>query len=295
MMHHTSPHSVRPLIIGLIALLRIKQWIKNGFVIAPLIFSAKFLEPSAIYNALFACWIFCITCSLTYIVNDIRDIEADRLHPKKSKTRPLAAGQVTLPWALGLCGGLLVLIIGSLVQRPQLILPIAAYLLLNAGYTFYFKRYPVIDIFTIALGFVIRVYAGTVALGVVISGWMLVTSLCLALYLAAIKRRQELMQIGIESREVLKSYSVALIERYASMSATCALIFYSLFVMSSRPEMLVTVPLVLFGVFRYWYVVEAKDLGESPTDALLTDGPLFLTVVIWMLVCMGTLWPQEIH
>jgi 4-hydroxybenzoate polyprenyltransferase len=165
------------------------------------------------------------------------------------------------------------------------------YLLLNVAYTFVLKHQPVADIFTIAIGFVLRVVAGAVALDVPESGWMLVTTLCLALYLAAVKRRQELKQNGTESRKVLESYSVALVDRYAEMSATCALVFYSMFVMSARPQLVITVPLVLFGLFRYWYVVEVLDSGESPTDALLADWQLLLTVVLWVLACGWTLWP----
>jgi 4-hydroxybenzoate polyprenyltransferase len=153
------------------------------------------------------------------------------------------------------------------------------------------KRQPVLDIFTIAIGFVLRVYAGAMALSVPVSSWMFITTLCLALYLAAVKRRQELSQSGTDGRQVLEKYTVALVDRYAEMSATGALLFYSMFVMSTRPELVVTVPFVLFGMFRYWYVVEALDGGESPTDALLSDWPLLLTVVSWVGVCVWALWP----
>ena len=142
----------------------------------------------------------------------------------------------------------------------------------------------------IAIGFVLRVLAGAVALEVPVSGWMFVTTLCLALYLAAIKRGQELSQSGSAGRQVLEKYSKPLVDRYAEMSATCALVFYSMFVMSSRPQLLITVPVVLFGLFRYWYVVDVLDGGESPTDALLTDWPLLLTVLSWVAACIWALW-----
>ena len=121
---------------------------------------------------------------------------------------------------------------------------------------------------------------------------MFVTTLCLALYLAAIKRRQELGQHGTEGREVLDKYSVSLIDRYAEMSATGALVFYSLFVMSAKPQLVITVPLVLFGLFRYWYVVEALNSGESPTDALMTDWQLLLAVALWIALCTWSCWPR---
>ena len=124
-----------------------------------------------------------------------------------------------------------------------------------------------------------------------VSGWMFVTTLCLALYLAAVKRRQELSQSGTNGRKVLEDYTVSLVERYAEMSATGALVFYSMFVMSAKPQLVTTIPLVLFGLFRYWYVVEKMQGGESPTDVLLADWQLLLTVLLWVVVCGWTLWP----
>jgi 4-hydroxybenzoate polyprenyltransferase len=151
----------------------------------------------------------------------------------------------------------------------------------------------VVYIFAIASGFVLRVYAGAVALDVPVSSWMFITTLCLALYLAAIKRRQELSQSGVEGRKVLERYSVALVDRYAEMSATGALLFYSIFVISAKPDLVVTIPLVLFGLFRYWFVVEALDRGESPTDALISDWQLLLTVLLWVVACGLALWPVQ--
>jgi decaprenyl-phosphate phosphoribosyltransferase len=174
---------------------------------------------------------------------------------------------------------------------PKVLQVIAAYLVLNVAYTFVLKHQPVVDIFTIAIGFVLRVYAGAMALSVPVSSWMFVTTLCLALYLAAVKRRQELGQSGSEGRKVLEKYSVGLVDRYAEMSATGALVFYSMFVMSAKPQLVITVPLVLFGLFRYWFVVEQLDGGESPTDALLADWQLLLTVVLWIGACGWALWP----
>jgi 4-hydroxybenzoate polyprenyltransferase len=272
-------------------LLRPRQWVKNVFVLAPLIFAGEFLHPESIKISLLAFALFCIASSATYIVNDLHDIERDRRHPTKSRTRPLAAGQVTVPAALTLLGVLLMLLVAGSFMAPRVMAVIAAYLLLNVAYSFVLKHQPVIDIFTIALGFVLRVYAGAIALSVPLSSWMFVTTLCLALYLAAVKRKQELAQSGTDGRNVLEKYSIPLVERYAEMSATGALVFYSLFVMSAKPTMVITVPLVLFGLFRYWYVVEELEGGESPTDALLSDGPLLLTVILWVAACGWALWP----
>ena len=163
--------------------------------------------------------------------------------------------------------------------------------MLNFAYSFWLKHQPVLDIFSVASGFVLRIYAGAVAIAVPLSNWMAITTLCLALYLAAIKRRQELATAGDGSREVLRVYSVALVDRYAEISAVGALIFYSLFVMSSANErMSFTIPLVIFGLFRYWYVVETLEGGESPTDVAVTDVPLMITVLLWVGVCVFALY-----
>jgi decaprenyl-phosphate phosphoribosyltransferase len=271
--------------------MRPKQWIKNGFVLAPLVFSGKFLEADAVSHALLAVLLFCVASSASYVVNDIRDIESDRRHPKKSKSRPLATGEVSVSAALALLATLYAVLVWGWFVAPKVVMVIAAYLILNLAYTFVLKHQPVVDIFTIAIGFVLRVYAGAMALDVPVSSWMFVTTLCLALYLAAVKRRQELNQSGTEGRKVLEKYSVSLVDRYAEMSATGALLFYSMFVMSDKPELVITVPLVLFGLFRYWFVVEALDGGESPTDALIADWQLLLTVLLWVAVCGWVLWP----
>ena len=177
------------------------------------------------------------------------------------------------------------------VQRPSVGLVILAYLALNFAYTFILKHQPVVDIFSIALGFILRVQAGAVALAVPVSSWMFVTTLCLALYLASIKRRQELAHSGGQGRRVLEHYSVALVDRYAEMAATGTLLFYSLFVMTVQPNLAVSIPVVLYGLFRYWFVVEALEGGESPADALFSDWQLSATVLIWLGICVWVLWP----
>jgi decaprenyl-phosphate phosphoribosyltransferase len=280
-------------LLGLMKLMRPKQWVKNGFVLAPLMFAGEFLVAGAVTDSLLAVLLFCVASSATYIVNDIHDVEQDRQHPKKSRTRPLASGVVTVPMALSLLVLLYAALVWGWFVAPKVVGVIAGYLVLNIAYTFVLKHQPVLDIFTIAISFVLRVYAGAMALSVPVSAWMFVTTLCLALYLAAVKRRQELSQNGADGRKMLEKYSVALVDRYAEMSATGALVFYSMFVMSTKPQLVITVPLVLFGLFRYWYVVEKLDGGESPTDALLADWQLLLTVGIWVAACGWILWPVQ--
>ena len=275
----------------LLRLLRPRQWVKNTFVLAPLVFAREYGSLSSIKLALLAFVLFCLASSACYIVNDLHDRERDRAHPVKRLKRPLAAGTVSVRTAIVMLVVLYALLLAGFFRLPALVLPIGGYIALNLAYTYYLKDQPVIDIFSIATGFVMRVWAGAMALDVPLSSWMAITTLCLALYLASIKRRQELENAGTDTRRVLAHYSVALVDRYAEMSAVGALIFYSLFVMSNNNTLVATIPLVIFGLFRYWYVVESKEEGESPTDVVLTDGPLIACIIAWLGVCVVSLAP----
>lgn len=276
---------------GLIKLVRPKQWIKNSFVFAPLIFAGEFLHPDSVYSTLLAAFLFCIAASAVYIVNDLKDIEKDRIHPEKSKKRPLASGQVSPQSAIILLILLYIVLISFWAVVPSVIYVIFIYLALNWAYTFKLKHEPVIEIFIVAFGFVLRVYAGAMALTVPVSHWMFITTLSISLYLASIKRRQELSQSGSQSRGVLAYYSVTLIDRFAEMSAVTAVVFYSLYVMEVQPKLVVTVPLVIFGLFRYWYIVETLKGGESPTDVIIQDKQILLTVLLWVGCCIWVLLP----
>jgi len=278
-------------IVWIFRLMRPKQWVKNIFVLAPLIFASAFTDILAIRDSLLAAFFFCIASSAVYVLNDIKDVERDRRHPRKSITRPLAVGAISVQGAIRLIFVLCCILMLGWLYSPAATAVIIIYLVLNFSYSFWLKHVPVLDIFTIAFGFVLRVYAGAQALVVPVSAWMFVTTLCLALYLASIKRRQELKYQGDMGRDVLQRYTVALVDRYAEMAATGALVFYSMFVMSAQHDLVVTVPIVLFGLFRYWFIVEQLDGGESPTDALLSDMPLIATVISWVGVCLWVLWP----
>ena len=276
---------------GLIKLVRPKQWVKNSFVFAPLIFAGEFLHPDSVYSTLLAAFLFCIAASAVYIVNDLKDIEKDRIHPEKSKKRPLASGQVSPQSAIILLILLYIVLISFWAVVPNVIYVIFIYLALNWAYTLKLKHEPVIEIFIVAFGFVLRVYAGAMALTVPVSHWMFITTLSISLYLASIKRRQELLQSGSQSRGVLAYYSVTLIDRFAEMSAVTAVVFYSLYVMEVQPKLVVTVPLVIFGLFRYWYIVETLKGGESPTDVIIQDKQILLTVLLWVGCCIWVLLP----
>jgi 4-hydroxybenzoate polyprenyltransferase len=295
-MSESAPRSeILSVTTGLVKLTRPKQWVKNGFVLAPLAFTGLFTQIESVLSAVLAMILFCVASSATYIVNDYRDIEQDRKHPEKRKKRPLASGQVSKSQAITLLLFLYAALIVGFILQPKVLWVIVGYLILNIAYTFYLKHQPVLDIFTIAIGFVLRVYAGAMALSVPVSSWMFVTTLCLALYLAAIKRRQELTLSNSGGRKVLKYYTVALVDRYAEMAATGALLFYSLFVIEARPEMVITIPFVLYGLFRYWFVVESLEGGESPTDALLSDWPLIINIVLWMGLSVWTILQQGVQ
>lgn len=276
---------------GLLGLLRPGEWVKNVFVFPPLVFSGQFHSIDSVIQVAIVFVLFCLASSASYVVNDIRDVEEDGRHPVKSKTRPLVSGQVSIFQAWMLAVGIYVFLAFNFLYLPDVMVVIFSYLLLNLVYTYYLKHQPVIDIFAIASGFVLRVYAGAVALSVPVSSWMFVTTLSLTLYLAAIKRRQEIAQGVASTRKVLAQYSLSLVDKYAQMSAIGALLFYSLFVITDRPELVVTIPVVMYGMFRYWYIVETLGGGESPTEAFYKDWHLIMSVIIWVLICGWFLWP----
>jgi decaprenyl-phosphate phosphoribosyltransferase len=266
---------------AMVRLMRPRQWIKNGFVLAPLIFSGEFVHPNAVIQALLAFALFCVASSATYIFNDLRDREADAAHPVKSRKRPLASGEVTPKAATTLLTVLYAIVLASFAWSAPTAAVASGYIALNLAYTLKLKHVPVIDIFSLAAGFVFRVYAGAVVLNVPLSSWMLITTLSLALYLGSIKRRDELATSGDASRSVLQFYTLRLLDRYAETAALSAIMFYGLFVVTVRPKLNVTLPFVLFGLFRYWYIAETGGKGESPTDAVWTDPPLIITVILW--------------
>ena len=265
-------------------LLRPKQWIKNAFVVAPLIFSKKFTNTESIEAVSIVFLLFCLGASAVYILNDLKDIEKDRLHPVKSKIRPLASGAVSPKVAKVTLVGLYALIGIFYTYFPNITLIVIIYVTLNVAYTFYLKHQPILDIFTISAGFVLRVYAGVIALNLTLSPWMFITTLTLALYLASAKRHQELLNSGDLARGVLSQYSINLLEKFMQTSSIGSIVFYSLFVALTRPELIPTIPFVLFGLFRFQYIVDIQGNGESPTDALIRDKTLLGCILLWVIV-----------
>lgn len=283
---HAKPSAAGTRLVGLVRLLRPRQWVKNAFVLAPLVFSRHFGDRAAMAVAMVAVAAFCLASSATYVLNDLIDRDRDRLHPAKRLTRPIAAGSVEPREAVVLLAAVLAGLVVMLVPNPRLALGVGAYLAVSISYSLVWKRLPVFDLFALATGFVLRVWGGALAIGVPLSSWMLVTALCLALYLAASKRLAEVRSSGPAAREVLSGYTEPLLERYVERAAVGSMVFYALFVVTTRPELAVTVPLVLFGLYRHSFVAERTDLGESPTDALWRDIPLMLTVLGWVALCL---------
>ena len=277
---------------SLLRLVRPKQWVKNALVAAPLVFSGSFLRVQAVERALAAILLFTVASCAVYVLNDLIDAESDRCHPLKSLTRPIACGAVSVAQARLLLGALWTVVAGSAFYDPRLAGALVLYILLNVAYSVRLKHVPVVDLFILASGFVLRVYGGAVAIRVHLSFWMFITTLCLALYLACGKRRQELVKSGTKSRVVLREYTAPLLDSYSSISEISAIVFYGLFVSTTRPALAITMPFVLFGLFRYRYLVEVRSEGENPTEVLWSDIPLMLCVLFWAATSIYVLLPR---
>ncbi|MFH1022026.1 MAG: decaprenyl-phosphate phosphoribosyltransferase [Planctomycetota bacterium] len=270
---------------GVIGILRPREWIKNGFVLAPLVFSATFRNPVAAGNAVLAAGLFCVAASLAYVLNDLHDAAEDRRHPAKSRTRPLAAGTLSPGAAFALGVVLAALLAGGAFLLPAAAGTLALYMALNVAYTLWIRDWPVADLFAVAAGFVLRAHAGAAAIPVPLSSWMFATTFALALFLVAVKRRQELKSAA-SGRAVLARYTPELLERFVQTAASATVAFYGIFVITQRPRLVLTLPVVLFGFYRYWHVVETRGEGESPADTLFRDAPLVLAVTVWAVVCV---------
>ncbi len=282
-------------------LIRVPQWIKNLFVLVPLVFSMNILHPDLLKNALIAVFCLCLASSLVYIINDVVDRDADKLHPKK-KYRPIASGIISIPKAILIAAVLLVINIVLCVQLSQsFILANFAYILLNIFYTFYAKNVVLLDIFSIAAGFMLRVIAGAYAINVEISSWLLLTTMFLSLFLAVMKRRSELVLTADtthnSTRKVLTNYSVAFTDQMATVSAAAVIICYALYTTSQRTidvfkteELIFTTPFVVFGIFRYMYLVYKYDQGENTTEIMLHDVPMIVNILLYSAVVVVILY-----
>lgn len=278
-------------VAGWIRALRPKQWTKNALVFAALIFSHQFGQPQQVLTSLLAFVLFCALASGVYLINDLRDLEEDRKHPRKCR-RPLAAGIISP--ATGLISALLLLVV-ALVGFFSLNLAsgslAVAYLALQVLYTLRLKHVVILDVLCVSVGFVLRAAIGATAISVVISPWLLICTVLLALFLTLSKRRQELQSWGagaVDHRPILGEYSPYLLDQMIAVVTASTLMSYCLYTISDRTvhelgtdKLMYTIPFVIYGIFRYLYLVHQREAGEAPDRVLLTDAPLLVNVLLY--------------
>ncbi len=276
-------------------LLRPRHWIKNLFLFAALLFSRNIDKLPYALAALQAFLCFCITSSAVYIFNDIMDMEKDRKHPKKCK-RPLASGAISRREAVLLILLLLpAALVFSFILSRSFGFIILTYLLNNLLYTLYLKNLVILDVMSIALGFILRVAGGAIAIEVLISPWLILCTFLLALFLGFSKRRNELQVLQEEAhshRLILEHYSLEFIDNMLSIVTASILISYSLYTFYASDEKysMVTILYVLYGIFRYQYIIYNKKQGESPEEIVLEDKPLLVNIMLWVLTSIVILY-----
>ncbi|TMK65576.1 MAG: decaprenyl-phosphate phosphoribosyltransferase [Actinobacteria bacterium] len=281
----TLPHRRSPVWAALVAL-RPRQWTKNLLLFAGIIFAAKLGDASRWLDAIAAFGAYCAASSAAYLVNDVRDASHDRAHPVK-RLRPIARGELSVRAAYAVAATLLVIAVALVSPLGLASLAfLAGFLVLQAAYTLWLKHVVLIDVMTIAGLFVVRAAAGAAGVHVRISPWLLLCTALLALFLALAKRRGELVLVGGEAtpgRPVLEGYSLALVDQLVSVVAACTVIAYSLYTFTARDSkaLMVTIPFVVFGVFRYLLLIHRQDLGEEPEEVLLRDVPILLCIAAW--------------
>lgn len=285
----------RPL--ALLRLMRPHQWVKNAFVFVGLVFGHAWNVPALVAAAALAALAFSLAASAIYIVNDYADRERDRLHPKK-RHRPLASGEVGAGEALVLAGVLALASACIAFAAGKAVLAIVAlYAAMNLAYSFSLKHVVILDVFVIAAGFILRILAGTLGIGVPPSQWLLVCSLLLTLFLGFTKRRSELLVLGPEligHRKALTQYNPALLDKLIGVCACGAIMSYSLYAMSPETarvhgteQLVYTIPFVVYGMFRYLYLLHARQAGADASRELARDAHMIVTVLAWV---GSTLW-----
>ena len=274
--------------------MRPRHWVKNAFVFPALVFSGHLFELEYALLCFSAAGCFCLLSSAIYLFNDLFDAEQDRLHPEKSQ-RPIASGRLPVPMAAAVGAMLLALgLAGAFFAHPHFGNMGLAYVVLNLAYSFRLKHVVIVDVLIVALGYLLRAMGGGVVLEVTISTWFILCSFMLALFLAVLKRRQEL--IGLEEgavahRVILKEYSVSFLDQVVSVLTSATLVCYALYAMGVGESaatydhrMQWTIPFVLYGILRYLYLVYQKGSGDNPTAVVWKDRPLQINLVLWMAV-----------
>ncbi|MFN3533669.1 MAG: decaprenyl-phosphate phosphoribosyltransferase [Candidatus Brocadia sp.] len=271
--------------------MRPEQWIKNLFVFTALLFSKNLFNSSKCIEALIGFVIFCMITGGIYLVNDLVDLEKDKLHPVKSQ-RPLASGKLKTNTAVVIiflicCVGLFL----AFYMDFFFGIIVLAYFLLNIGYSLFLKSIVIIDVISIAAGFVLRVLGGAVIISVTASQWLILCTILLALFLGFSKRRHELVLLedcASNHRKVLEHYSPYFLDQMIAVVSASTVICYALYTMSKdtveklgTSKLIYTIPFVLYGIFRYLYLVHQKEKGGSPAEVMFTDKPLIINVILW--------------
>lgn len=270
--------------IKLYKLLRIEHYIKNFVIFAPLLFTTRFENIANILNIFKIFVIFCILASIVYVFNDIVDIKADKLHPKKKQKKPLASGLINLRDAKLI---LLCLIIGQTVLLyffPKFIEISLIYILLNIAYSYLLKNIFLVDILSLSVNYLIRVYAGCVALDVNLSSWMAITIFSGALTISSIKRERELFLFGNKAREVLKYYNKEILRNITILTSILTASFYSLYVIYTSEKIFLTIPLIIYGIFRFTIRSRSKNFTDSPVEEILKDKQNYLIIFFWLII-----------
>lgn len=283
--------------------MRPEQWIKNLFVFTPLLFSKNLFDVTKDIQALAGFIVFCTITGCTYIINDLIDLEKDKLHPLKSR-RPLPSGRLRKKTAVIVasfvcCAGLF----PAFLMNTLFGIIVLIYFLLNVGYSIYLKNIVIIDVITIAAGFVLRVVGGAVIISVISSQWLILCTILLSLFLGFSKRRHELILLedtAMGHRKVLEYYNPYFLDQMISVVTASTLICYALYAMSKdtieklgTSKLIYTIPFVLYGIFRYLYLVHQKEKGGSPTEVMLTDKPMIFNVMLW--IAASTIFIYVIH
>ncbi len=284
--------SGRPLVLALFLSLRPGQWTKNLLVFAPLIFAVRLFDLRSFVEAAAAFVIFCALSGVVYLVNDIADRDTDRLHPTK-RLRPIAAGDLPVSVAVTTAAVLAASALAGAFALNWLFGTIAvAYLALQGFYSGPLKHIVIIDVLVVAIGFVLRAAAGAVAINVVISNWLFVCTILLALFIALAKRRHELVLLAdgaVGHRRILGEYSPYLLDQMISVVTASTLVAYIFYAISPEtaekfgtPWLGLTIPFPIYGIFRYLYLVHQREGGGSPAELLINDRPLLLCVTLWI-------------
>ena len=271
--------------------LRPRQWMKNLFIFAGILFSVNILVLPLLLKVIFACLVFCLLSGSVYIINDLVDLEQDKRHPVKSG-RPLASGRLKRSHAISALAVFIPLSLGaSYCLGTPFFLIALTYVVLQLAYSFSLKHIVILDVFAVAFGFVLRVVAGTVVIGVEISRWLLICTILLSLFLALSKRKHEMLLLKEQAhnhRKVLAEYGPHLLDEMISVVTASTVLAYALYTMSEETvgkfgteNLILTAPFVLYGIFRYQYLVHQERVDGNPENILVTDKPLLIAVFLW--------------